>query len=398
MHRRNFFLAAMGLPFAVALGRKWIRPGLAETIRPTSPSPLFFVKGVYQQPADKMAIWKARGVNTIFTVNGGGDVGVWTDEAIRQDLYMVREPRGIDYTGQKPSLLVVDRAAFEKDVGEPRLLAFALIDEPSNLKPGGTGITYEGVTWRPGEIDAIARDWSLGKKPLWINHVGNHVNNKYLEKIMSDYADSSFIDWLSHDCYPIADGGDLLLDLDGYTSSQQGHAIDRLSRWSGGKPQFSIIGLTQFDNAHGRQTTPSEFRAQAWSSVIHGAIGVIYFTFMFRPEFSYDATPPELVSELERFNSDIDAIEHILVDTLKGGRRPFSVLKSLREPDDTPGSGLPFPFEACAIRTDEGEYKIIQNLSNERAQLTYEPWGLFQIGFDPYQCRRGYSAAELSIG
>ena len=150
------------------------------------------------------------------------------------------------YTGQKPSLLVVDRAAFEKDLGEPRLLAFALIDEPSNLKPGGTGITYEGVTWRPEEIDAIARDWSLGKKPLWINHVGNHVNNKYLEKIMFDYADSPFIDWLSHGCYPIAGGDDLLLDLDGYTSSQQGHAIDRLSGWSGGKPQFSIIGLTQF--------------------------------------------------------------------------------------------------------------------------------------------------------
>lgn len=364
--------------------------------RALSPGPRFFVKGVYQQPAEKMGLWKTRGINTIFTVNQGADYGQWTEEAIRQGLYMIREPAGIDNSGPHPSLLIVDRAAFDRDVKDPSLLAFALMDEPSNLRPDGKDITYEDVFFQPSEVDVIARDWSIGGKALWINHVGNHVNNAYLSGIMSDYADSPYIDWLSHDCYPIASGEALALELDDYVSTPQGHAIDRLSRWSGGKPQFSFVGLTQYNGTIGRGTTVPEFRAQAWSSIIHGAIGIIYFTFKFSPDFSYDATPRELLDELEIFHSQIDEIEHVLVDAGKGGRRPWLLLKSIRDPEELPEPGLPYPFEGCAIRTDEGEYRIILNLSNEPAELTFRPWDLSSIPFAPYQCRKGYGTADLA--
>lgn len=269
------------------------------------------------------------------------------------------------------------------------------MDEPSNPKPGGKDITYEEVWLRPDEIDVIARDWSVSGKPLWINHVGAHVNNVYLDKIMSDYADSRYIDWLSHDCYPIASGDALTLELDGYTSTHQGHAIDRMSRWSAGKPQFSFIALTQFNGQVGRETTPSEFRAQAWSSIIHGATGLIYFSFKFSPEFSYDATPPELASELAVLHSQIDEISDILMDVGRGGRRPSFLLRSVRGSETQLAPGLPHPFEGCQIRTDDGEYKIILNLSDDAAELTYSPWGLYSLRFAPYECRRGFAAAEL---
>ncbi|WP_245271680.1 hypothetical protein [Rhizobium sp. IBUN] len=336
-----------------------------------------------------MAEWRDRGVNTIFTVNGGGNYITWTNEAMKQGLYIVRAPAGVD-----DKYRVIDRAAFEQDVRNPFLLAIALVDEPSNLKPGGAGITYYDVMVPPAEVDVAAQELSGGGKPLWINHIGAHINNVYLEKIMSDYADSPYIDWLAQDSYPVASGWDLVLDLDDYTSTPQGHSIDRLLRWSGGRPQFSFLGVTKYNADVGRDTTPEEFRLQAWSSIIHGATGLIYFSFMFSPQFSYDATPENLVAEIKMLHAQIDEIEPILMDKDKGGRRPWVLLKSVHGEANDPTS-LPYPFEACSIKTDRGEYKIILNLANEPAELTYEPWGLAKVSFSPYQCKRGYSAKEI---
>lgn len=390
--RRDVLRAIASLPLA-NLGL-WM--GGMNTVhaaeRSLLPGPSFFVRGAYQQPVEKMAHWKALGVNTVFTMNGGADRAEWTKEAVKYGLYMVREPAGID-----GDYVLRDPAAFKEDIGNPYFLAIAMVDEPSNLKEGGQGITYEDVSVTPAQVDAVARGLSSGGKPLWINHVGNHVNNIYLEKIMSDYADSPYIDWLGHDSYPIASGNDLVIDIDDYASTQQGHAIDRLSRWSGGRPQFSFIGLTKYDaSSPGRETTPEEFRAQAWSSIIHGAVGIIYFPFMFSPEFSYDATPEELQKELLAFHLEIDQIEDILVDKVKGGRRPYTLLKSVRTTEKQPDGALPFPFEASAIPTNSGEYRIIQNLSPEPAELTYEVWGLDEVKFQPYECKRGFTVADLT--
>ena len=391
--RRNVLKAVASLPLAnLGLWMSGMNAVHAAAERSLLPGPRFFVRGVYQQPVEKMAHWKALGVNTIFTMNGGADQAEWTREAVKYGLYMVREPAGFD-----GDYVLTDAAAFKEDIANPYFLAVAMVDEPSNLKEGGQGITYEDVSVTPAKVDTIARVLSSGGKPLWINHVGNHVNNIYLEKIMSDYADSPYIDWLGHDSYPIASGNDLVIDIDDYASTQQGHAIDRLSRWSGGRPQFSFIGLTKYDaSSPGRETTPAEFRAQAWSSIIHGAVGIIYFPFMFSPEFSYDATPEELQKELLAFHLEIDQIEDILVDKVKGGRRPYTLLKSVRTTEKQPDGALPFPFEASAIPTNSGEYRIIQNLSPEPAELTYEVWGLDQVKFQPYECKRGFTVADLT--
>ncbi|MBO9127508.1 MULTISPECIES: hypothetical protein [unclassified Rhizobium] len=390
--RRDVLKAMASLPLAnLGLGMSGMNAVHAAE-RPLLPGPSFFVRGAYQQPVEKMAHWKALGVNTIFTMNRGADRAEWSKVAAKYGLYMVREPAGVD-----GDYVLTDAAAFEKDIANPYFLAVAMIDEPSNLKEGGQGITYEDVSVTPAQVDTVARVLSRGGKPLWMNHVGNHVTNIYLEKIMSDYADSPYIDWLAHDCYPIATGNDLVIDIDDYASTQQGHAIDRLLRWSGGRPQFSFIALTKYDaSSPGRKTTPAEFRAQAWSSIIHGAVGIIYFPFMFSPEFSYDATPEDLQKELLAFHSEIDEIEDILVDKVKGGRRSYTLIKSIRTKEKQPDGTLPFPFEASAIPTSSGEYKIIQNLSPEPAELTYEAWGLDGVKFQPYECKRGFTVADLT--
>ncbi len=389
--RRSMLKMSLLVPAAGFLAAKTGSAQASAATRPLYPGPVFFVKGVYQQPAEKMAEWKAQGVNTIFTMNAGADPVQWTNAAMTQGLYMVRHPAGVD----EKNYSQLDRDVFDRDMSNPYLLALAMVDEPSNLKPGGKDITYEDVSATPEEVDVVARAWSVGNKPLWLNHIGVHINNVHLEKIMSDYADSPYVDWLSHDSYPIASGYDVVFDFDDYMSTHQGHAIDRLLRWSGGRPQFSFVGLSKFDGSVGRETTPAEFRVQAWSSIIHGAIGIIYFTFKFSPEFSYDATPQDLRKELKIFHAEIDEIEDILVDKQKGGRRPHVILKSVRDLNGRTDS-LPYPFEASSTHTDQGDYKIILNLSAKPAEFTYEPWGLSKVAFEPYECRRGYDAAAFS--
>lgn len=102
--RRHLLRLASRLPvigFASALSNACARTAQAKSSDGNGPPT--FIKGVWQQPAEKMALWKARGINTLFAVNGGGDVGLWTKEANKQDLYMVREPVGISYSAPKPS-------------------------------------------------------------------------------------------------------------------------------------------------------------------------------------------------------------------------------------------------------------------------------------------------------
>jgi hypothetical protein len=59
-----------------ALAVSKTRPALSSE-RALLPGPKFFVKGIYQQPVENMAVWKGRGVNTIFTMNRGADLGEW---------------------------------------------------------------------------------------------------------------------------------------------------------------------------------------------------------------------------------------------------------------------------------------------------------------------------------
>ena len=84
------------------------------------------------------------------------------------------------------------------------------------------------------------------------------------------------------------------------------------------------------------------------------------------------------------------------MDKQKGGRRASTVMQSIRGGNAESDKSLPYPFEASSTRTEEGEYKIILNLSDEAAELSYAPWGLSKVRFEAYQCKRGYLPADFS--
>ena len=126
----------------------------------------------------------------------------------------------------------------------------------------------------------------------------------------------------------------------------------------------------------------------AWSSVIHGAVGVIYFSIRFTPAFSFDGTPaPELVRAVTAFDRQIAAMNDILIDRRAGGRTPFKLFRSADAGAPPAADQLPYPFEAAEIATARGPYRIILNLTAQDQVLDKPEWGPAQASFPAHGVR-----------
>jgi hypothetical protein len=345
--------------------------------------PTRFVLGVWVQPIGSMDAWKARGINTLVEVPQGHDPVAWAKAAGGKGLYQIRRPAG-------------DLAS---DLKDDHLLAWATDDEPSNTTVGR--VDYGSVAHDHADLVKQAAPWRAAAKaagrfvPIWTNHVGPHIYPDWARNnaLMQDYMRGPASDWLASDSYPIEDHKPLVMQSgEGYASSVQGVALDRQRAWSGGKPVMSFIGTSPFADGSGVPTV-GEFNAMAWSSVIHGAAGIIYFPVRFSPAWSFDATPPELVGAITRFDRQIAAMNDVLMDAGAGGRRPFKLFRSADAGARPAADQLPYPFEAAEIATAHGPYRIILNLTPQDQVLDKPEWGLKQAAFSPYGLRTGLGAA-----
>ena len=256
---------------------------------------------------------------------------------------------------------------------------------------------YGNVAQDPIAVVREAAPWRAAAKaagrfvPIWTNHVGPHIYPDWAQHnaLMIDYMRGPASDWLSSDSYPVQEHRPIVIaSNDGYTSTTQGVMLDRQIAWSGGKPVMSILGTSPFSRDAAFPTV-GQFNVQAWSSVIHGAAGVIYFPVQFKPAWSFDATPPELVQALTLFDQQIAAMNGILMDRVSGGRAPYRVFRAAN-PGAAPMAGqLPFPFEAAEIATAKGPYRIILNLTPRDQVLSKPEWGLNKAAFAPYAVQMG---------
>jgi hypothetical protein len=349
----------------------------------TAAGPTFFVLGVWDQPAAMMSTWKARGVNTMVEVPEGHDVADWAGEANAEGLFQIRHPR--------PKIA--------DDLADRRLLAWATRDEPSNTSDGV--IAPGHVSQTPAQIVQEAAPWRAAAKatgrfvPVWTNHVASHIYPDWGPSVplMRDYMRGLGSDWLSSDAYPVQAGSAFVMRAsEGYTSTTQGVALDRQIAWSGGKPVMAFIGVSAFAPGQ-RAPTSAEFAAMAWSSVIHGASGVIYFPQQLAPTFDWDVTPRELVKAISAFDRQVRSIDSVLMDDKNGGRRPFKVYRSANSGVQPAATQLPAGFEATEIKTASGLFRIVLNLSAQDKVLDRPEWGLTNATFHGYEVRMGYGLA-----
>jgi hypothetical protein len=369
----------LGVAFAAAAALYCGQPGHAAA---HPPGPKVFVLGVWAQPAELMGVWKGRGLNTVAEPPEGHDLVRWSQAAGAKALFQLRHPQP-------------DIAA---DMRDPYLRAWATLDEPSDthdgvLAPGHVradpaAVAQEAAPWRAA---AQAAGCTI---PVWTNHVGSHIAPDWAQAntLMHAYMEGPASDWLAADSYPIERGEPFVVATnDGYASTTQGVIIDRQIAWSGGKPVMAFIGTSAF-KAGGGAPTPAQFDAMAWSIVIHGASGVLYFPIQFSPRFSFDATAPDVAQAMERFDRQVAKLGDILMDPVNGGRRPFEVFRSAKA-GAAPGQGqLPYPFEAAEIATPRGPFRIVLNLSDQDQAFQRPAWGVSGASFGPYEVRMGFGA------
>ncbi|MGC4026395.1 MAG: calcium-binding protein [Mesorhizobium sp.] len=340
--------------------------------------PTFFVLGVFAQPNSMMSTWRDRGVNTLFENPEGSNVDQWSAAAAQSGLFMIRQPSN----------------NLQSDLYNPYLLAWTQPDEPSNTS---TTLDYGQVAYDPAEIAQIAAPWRAAAAaanefvPVIGSHVGTHIFPTWADNsaIMHDYMQGPESDWLAADSYPIQFGRSMLYDAGDYTSTEMGISAYKQIAWSGGKSAMTFIASASTFSGQ-PVPTAAQFKAQAWSAIINGSEGIIYFTFGLSPTFDWDATPASLVTAIKELNSEIASIDTILMNEATGGRDPYTVFHA-SNPGVAPKAGqLPFPFEATEIITAQGAYRIILNLSDQPQVLNKPEWNLNNVTFAGYEVKRGY--------
>ncbi|HEV8607674.1 MAG TPA: beta-galactosidase [Tepidisphaeraceae bacterium] len=287
--------------------------------------PKQFIIGVWSQPTFNFDKWKRRGINTLMkyeSLSGSVSLEDWIKAANAKGLYQIREWR--------------DDPAQDKN--EPLLLAWTANDEPD----------IYSVYHRQLQPDYEMLKSVDPDRPVVINFAGSMALGWHADPLKrQDYEDMlPYMDWVSNGVYPVT-GWDRPEHLDG-----PGRALDRLQKWSEGKPQLAIIesGDQQLPWMPKtlRSATRAEFRALLWDSVIRGAQGILYFPFAFQPRFTFDNTSGDIEAEM--------MIQH---------KRLADIGKVLLTPIDPPTLDLSAaaPLEATWRAVGGKKYFIVLNLS-----------------------------------
>lgn len=287
-----------GQPGDVPLAGNW-DPG-ATTGTSTAPPGLatFFPIGVDYQPSSGFAKWKERGINTVIRQPAPWEpyaesIETWTARANQLDLKMIRDARP-------------DPA---DDAGESNLLAWITFDEPETLPDGHARVRARHEYLR-----------SFGARPVFVNFNGavllpaiddvcggpgdlDYPGLPVLD-CYPDFIDSE--DWVSEDYYPVN------FQTGAHNLGTIGQIVDKLTRWSRGKPQFVYIEASFFrPGSSFRALRPAEFRAEIWLAIIHGARGIFYFPHDVKTN-NPDGTPADIVAEMRIQNARITALAPVL--------------------------------------------------------------------------------------
>ena len=247
-----------------------------------------FLTGVWGQTGGSALKWKSRGINTLVAAelySGRLPLSDWDDKVAAAGMY------GIRAASKDP----------EDDVGKSHLVAYLAPDEPDvhHTDPKETSAHYAKL--KKGNPDL----------PVMMNFSGGHVVGYQERNWKHPYpAWIEGADWVSNDIYPVA-GWNLPKRL-----GLVGEALDRLTAIAPDKPQFAFIetgdqGLPWNMDAPG--PTPAQMRTEIWNAVIHGARGITYFTDAFKPQFSYDATTPEIREEMKLQNARLQDLSGVLL-------------------------------------------------------------------------------------
>lgn len=201
-----------------------------------------------------------------------------------------------------------------RHLDDPTVVAWMHGDEPDNAQPAPGG--GYGPCISPQKIvdDYHAIKKKDTKRSVLLNLGQGVANDAWIGRgtgaKLSDY--ETYVqgcDVVSFDVYPVA--GLQKPDELGLVAK----GVDRLVKWTGGKKK--IWNCLECTNIDGRgKPTPAQVAAEAWSALIHGSRGLIYFVHQFKPSFNEHALldDPAMLAVVTDLNSQIQRYARLLDD------------------------------------------------------------------------------------
>ena len=259
----------------------------------------FFPIAVWLQDPRNAPQYRAAGFNTY--------VGLWKGPTESQ-------LAALKAAGMK--VICEQNATARQHLDDPVIVGWMHGDEPDNAQSLGGGKGYGP----PVPASTIVQDYqkirdadptrpvllNLGQGVAWDGWYGRGVRTRHPE----DYPEYlRGCDVVSFDIYPVAHSHPEVSGKLWYVAQ----GVGRLVNWSGGrKVVWNCIECTRIQSQH--KATPSQVRSEAWMSLIHGSMGLVYFVHEWQPRFDEAALlhDPEMLREVTAINRQIAGLAPVL--------------------------------------------------------------------------------------
>lgn len=246
--------------------------GLGEQPRSKNPGPTssggpdFFPIAVWMQDPALAARYKEAGINT-YVALANGPTEEQLAELNRAGMRVIchQNEVGLDHVADPTIVgwMHEDEPDLAKKGGRPAIPPWKIIADYKKIRAADPSRPVF-VNFGPGVTTASPTGTGENAPP-------GHIQN-YREYIKGG-------DIVSFDIYPVASGKpDQAPKL-----WQPSLGVERLVEWSeGGKEVWNCLECTGINNIN-RKPTPHEMRSEAWTSIIHGSRGLIWFVHELKP-------------------------------------------------------------------------------------------------------------------
>jgi hypothetical protein len=277
---------------------------------PNGPSadPNYFPIGVWLQGPNKIQEYKNIGINVF--------VGFYGD---------LDQTSLAQFASASMSLIPTQNNIGLRSAQRTAIKGWLLFDEPDNAQPDGKG-GYGRPCIPPSTVIGWYNDQKANDptRPVLLNF-GRGVAKVNWAGRGSCTGDTSYYqkasaggDILAFDVYPISGG---------YPLEDIAKGVSNLRTWSNN--QKIIWNYVEAAAINGSAIpTGAQVRSEAWMSIVHGSMGIIYFAHEFAPKFREDGlfNHPALVQAIGTLNSEIKSLAPILNSPTLSGLQTSSAV------------------------------------------------------------------------
>ncbi len=272
----------------------------AQWSRGPSADPAFFPIAVWLQDPANADRYRHAGFNTY--------VGLWEGPTETQLAALKK-------AGMK--VICAQNEVGLRHLDDPTIIGWMHDDEPDNAQSLGARLGW-GAPIAPAKVVETYQHMrnadpsrpvllNLGQGVAWDNWYGRGSRSRHPEDYPK-YLEGC--DIASFDIYPVVHdhpevAGKLWLVP---------YGVERLRKWSNGKKAvWNCLECTHISNPD-RKPTPSQVKAEAWMSLIHGSQGLLFFVHQFKPVFREPALldDEEMLKAVTALNQQITSLAPVL--------------------------------------------------------------------------------------